>query len=452
MSVSERSGPAANEPDSGEPFGARLRRLRTERGLRQRDLAGEHVSASYVSFLESGRRAPTQRVTRHLAERLGCDPEALWTPAAVDDARREAAALELRLARLALLAGRTEEAARLVDGVEADPGGDHRLLRRARFGLAQICEAAGRLDEAAARYAQCLADADDRCPFTLTATVGLVRSLAGTGERARALTLLAHARQQVAEAGLAVSDLAVELCTIGAGLYAEAGDPAAAEELVDAALTMIGPVTDPGTLVETYRRAAQAACAAGRPGRAAELAERGTDAGVERDRAGVRGMLQAVHGALLLRRQPPQLDRAGETLLRASADLQASGGHGPALARCHNDLAQVLVLTDRPDEAAALADRVAADDAAGGLERVRARLLSAAARIALGDPAAARTRCREAAAALDPRPGSTGTARLWSDCAELLVAAGDVEAAIGAYQRAVRDLGLHPEAGAVARR
>ena len=58
-------------------FGARLRAVRLQRGLSQKDLACPGVSMSYVSRLESGERVPSPAVVRRLAERLGVDPSEL---------------------------------------------------------------------------------------------------------------------------------------------------------------------------------------------------------------------------------------------------------------------------------------------------------------------------------------------------------------------------------------
>ncbi|GIF14858.1 helix-turn-helix domain-containing protein [Actinoplanes teichomyceticus] len=58
-------------------FGVRLRKLRTGRGLSQRDLASGAVNQSYVSLLESGARVPTLDVAAHLARTLGVPVTAL---------------------------------------------------------------------------------------------------------------------------------------------------------------------------------------------------------------------------------------------------------------------------------------------------------------------------------------------------------------------------------------
>ncbi|GGO95598.1 hypothetical protein GCM10012280_53160 [Wenjunlia tyrosinilytica] len=57
-------------------FGQLLGRLRREKGLSQADIAGDGVSSSYVSRLESGHRAPTAQAVRHLSVRLDVPEDA----------------------------------------------------------------------------------------------------------------------------------------------------------------------------------------------------------------------------------------------------------------------------------------------------------------------------------------------------------------------------------------
>ncbi|MFI6287509.1 helix-turn-helix domain-containing protein [Streptomyces sp. NPDC051018] len=58
-------------------FGRRLRARRRELGISQQQLAGDVVTSSYVSLLESGKRAPTLDVIIHLADRLQMPVEEL---------------------------------------------------------------------------------------------------------------------------------------------------------------------------------------------------------------------------------------------------------------------------------------------------------------------------------------------------------------------------------------
>lgn len=53
-----------------ETIGERIRRLRYERGLSQRDLECDGVTAAYISFIESSRKQASLTVLIKLAERL----------------------------------------------------------------------------------------------------------------------------------------------------------------------------------------------------------------------------------------------------------------------------------------------------------------------------------------------------------------------------------------------
>src|SRR5437870_9007267 len=62
-----------------EPIGVRLRRLRLERGMSQRDLSSPGVSYAYISRIEGGARVPSVKALRRLAAKLGVSVEHLET-------------------------------------------------------------------------------------------------------------------------------------------------------------------------------------------------------------------------------------------------------------------------------------------------------------------------------------------------------------------------------------
>src|SRR5215218_8869759 len=62
-----------------EPIGVRLKRLRLERGLSQRELSGPGVSYAYISRIEAGARTPSVKALRMLARKLGVTVEYLET-------------------------------------------------------------------------------------------------------------------------------------------------------------------------------------------------------------------------------------------------------------------------------------------------------------------------------------------------------------------------------------
>jgi transcriptional regulator with XRE-family HTH domain len=85
-----------------ETIGQRLARLRTERGLSQKDIAGPGVGHAYISRIEDDQRTPSLRALRVLAGKLGVTLEHLETgreiPLALEREYQLAAAeLELRL-------------------------------------------------------------------------------------------------------------------------------------------------------------------------------------------------------------------------------------------------------------------------------------------------------------------------------------------------------------------
>jgi transcriptional regulator with XRE-family HTH domain len=60
-----------------ETIGQRLRRLRTDRGLSQREIASPGVSYAYISRIEAGSRNPSVKALRMLAAKLGVPEEYL---------------------------------------------------------------------------------------------------------------------------------------------------------------------------------------------------------------------------------------------------------------------------------------------------------------------------------------------------------------------------------------
>jgi transcriptional regulator with XRE-family HTH domain len=62
-----------------ETIGERLKRLRLERGLSQRELSSPGVSYAYISRVEAGARTPSVKAIRKLADRLGVSARYLET-------------------------------------------------------------------------------------------------------------------------------------------------------------------------------------------------------------------------------------------------------------------------------------------------------------------------------------------------------------------------------------
>jgi tetratricopeptide (TPR) repeat protein len=87
-------------PASGEPLGERLRRLRSDAGLTQTQLAGGRFSKEYVSQIERGKTRPTHETIEWLAAKLGVDSTFLERGVSADERSR----VEAMLARAEALA------------------------------------------------------------------------------------------------------------------------------------------------------------------------------------------------------------------------------------------------------------------------------------------------------------------------------------------------------------
>ena len=112
-----------------EGIGARLKRLRLERGMSQRDLSSPGISYAYISRIEAGARTPSVKALRQIAGKLGVTVEHLetgeLTPVewGVADAGLEFSSLTAReLGEIQAAAGRgaREGAHRAAEGILED--------------------------------------------------------------------------------------------------------------------------------------------------------------------------------------------------------------------------------------------------------------------------------------------------------------------------------------------
>src|SRR4051812_2136982 len=176
-------------PAAGETIGERLKRLRLERGLSQRELAAPGVSYAYISRIEAGTRQPSVKALRRLAAKLGVSADYLETGSDLDPA----AARELQLCdlELAIRLGEIDGAESALEAAlsEADGAGDRAAGIRARVALAQIALESGGEDRAVLLLEEALAD-DVFAPvdrFDIYANLGRAYAGAGRPERAAAL-------------------------------------------------------------------------------------------------------------------------------------------------------------------------------------------------------------------------------------------------------------------------
>lgn len=150
---------STSEEHLDETVGLRLRRLRLERGLSQRELSGPGVSYAYISRIEAGERRPSVKALRVLAAKLGVSAAYLETGREItaDEERELALAdaeLEIRLADDPGAASAKLEAILS----EALSAGDRPSATRARMALGLAAAASERHEEAVQRLEEALAE------------------------------------------------------------------------------------------------------------------------------------------------------------------------------------------------------------------------------------------------------------------------------------------------------
>src|SRR5947208_4371960 len=127
---------SVTEGSATEGVGARLKRLRLQRGLSQRDLSSPGVSYAYISRIEAGARTPSVKALRKLAQKLGVSVEYLETGRDI----REVDDRELRLADAELELRLSEDVAgaeQKLEGIlqESTFAGDVTSVNRAQIAL-----------------------------------------------------------------------------------------------------------------------------------------------------------------------------------------------------------------------------------------------------------------------------------------------------------------------------
>ena len=236
-----------------ETIGQRLRRLRTERRLSQRELSSPGVSYAYISRIEAGTRQPSVKALRMLARKLGVSAGYLETGSELN--AEEERELRLGDAELKLRLGEdADEATQVLEEVlqEALTAGDKTAATRARttLGLA----AAQRGDDA--KTVELLEEAVESGELSprdrpdIYATLG--RAYAALGTPARAVELFERALAEVTEQ--ASDDVAaqVRFATYLSYALSDMGELERAEEVMNEALARSEDFADPYTRVRLY--------------------------------------------------------------------------------------------------------------------------------------------------------------------------------------------------------
>jgi tetratricopeptide (TPR) repeat protein len=270
-----RGVPDEKTEGQAETIGQRLRRLRLERGLSQRELSERGVSYAYISRIEAGARRPSVKALRMLARKLGVSADYLETGSEIRDTdERELqisdAELEVRLAES------TDEAEGKLQRLRSDAlqAGDVVAASRASIALGLAAAHAGRNSEAIEKLEAGL-DLSPVSPSArpdVYATLG--RAYAASGEPHRAVRLFEECLERVGQDS--AEDLAaqVRFTTYLSYALTDLGDLARAQQILDEALASADEPSDAYSRVRLYWSVARLNEVQGRPAAALDYIRR----------------------------------------------------------------------------------------------------------------------------------------------------------------------------------
>lgn len=267
--------PAEQHEGSAETIGQRLRRLRHERGLSQRELASPGVSYAYISRIEAGARRPSVKALRMLARKLGVSADYLETGSQIRDIdERELqisdAELELRLAQdTAQTVGKLE---RLL--AEALSAGDSVAASRANIALGLAAAQDGRNNDAIEKLEAGLelSTVSPSARPDVFATLG--HAHAASGQPDKAVKLFEQCLEEVRAANPDDLGAQVRFTTYLSYALTDLGDLRRAEEVLEEALGRAEEMTDAYSRVRLYWSVARLNDVQGRPAAALDYIRR----------------------------------------------------------------------------------------------------------------------------------------------------------------------------------
>jgi tetratricopeptide (TPR) repeat protein len=304
-------------------IGTRLRKLRTTRGLTQKELAAPKYTHAYVSTIESGRRHPSREALEHFAGKLGVDPDELETGRPADLPAR----LELRLqeARIQLSEGRHEaaDAALVAIGKEAKRFGLIRIRARAEEGRGLIRERRGEPEAAIEHYQRSEEILSSEPPTTKTdAITGKARAFQALGDVRYAIHILESQRDALSRDGLDDPDSAAAIHATLLDAYLDAGLHRRAVESA-AELDRLGPrLTEPRRVALMHLHVAHLHLVQGRPDDALRSLQRVEDANRQLNFRTERGFAHLARGIVLSREE--RYDEARAELEESRAIFEAT--------------------------------------------------------------------------------------------------------------------------------
>ena len=424
-------------------LGQRLRALRVERGLSQADLAGDLVSPSYVSLIESGRRSPERDVLEGLARKLGCSVFYLESGVSPEELNEQR--LRLQFAEIALANGALDEAKQRFGELAAQARGEVR--HSAGWGLVRTEEAGGDLHAAVTHAEELLAASragEPGTPGLLLLLMARCRLYRKAGDLSLSIEVGEDALREVRTLGLEGSEDEIKLASTLVASYGARGDLFSAQRLASRVIDRaerLGSRTAQGA---AYWNACLLAEARGELTLALDLAQRSLALMSESDLDLNLAALRVTYGWLLLRCDPPLLDAAEASLTRAH-EVLSDLSHNLYLAACETEQARCALLRGDFATAIRVAGQAIAREA-GGVEQENARLVRGLALTVGGQADEGFAEAFGAAETMEALGARREAALAWRELAEALLQRDLLEHAVTALRRAADCAGIRSTA------
>jgi transcriptional regulator with XRE-family HTH domain len=420
-------------------IGTRIRDLRVSKGMTQTALSGNGISSGYVSLIESGKRTPSDRMVREIADRLGVSVEEILrsgeTPR-VDPRLSDHARLDVNFAKMALANGNPAEAARIISRLQLDTL-DNTTANDAASTLSQSLEQAGDM-VGAVRVLRTLVERNrEEQAWTALARAAttLTTMLIESGDINAAVDVGRGCMAEIERAGLAGSDEHLRLGAIYMFALFGRGDTLSATEVVESLIKVADRVGTSRARGSVYWNAAIVAHRRGAVDEALRLTDRAVALLGEEDDSRDLPRLRMNYAWLLLHQENPDAVRALTELDRAERALR---GSKLEMGVIHTTRGRAFLCLGQHDDAA--------EHAASALQMLgpSEHIDRTEALILLGDVGAARFEedlaCesyREAHKVLSSMDPSREVARLWRQLGDSLRRYGDQPGALTAYDAAL---------------
>lgn len=426
-------------------LGPRVRAARMRVGLTQAEAAGSQMSTAYVSRIEAGQRRPDPALLAALAERLGTSVEQLLT--GVTREQEPELRTLLSWVELSLTTGEHDRAAEQLAGVDQElaslpadalPG----VRREATWLRSRLREVAGDLDGAILLLEDLVSSGapDLRWLEVMTA---LSRCYREAGDLVRAVEVGERAAGVLDDLDLGGSDEAVALTVTVAAAHVERGDVAHAARTCRRAIELAERLDSPRAQAAAYWNASVIESLRGRPAQALPLARRALRLLEEGPGGRNLARLRTQLGLLQLRLDPPEAAEGLEQLRTAEVALRGTDAGVLDLAANRLGQARAVLLLGRVEESEAIVVAVLDEVGDGApLIAAEAHLQLGEVALARGHVAAARTGFQQAVLRLSSVGADRQAAQLWFDLGELLEQVGEAALALDAYRRAGAATGL----------